>query len=81
MVIDPDGCYLPCFYMPFKVSLRDAVKTAELSSRIQRGILHEADFRAQHCDGCQQYVDRKWDSAELNEMYLQGTLTAAALGY
>lgn len=81
MVIDPDGCYLPCFYMPFKVSLRDAEKVTELSSGIQRGILHDAAFRARHCDGCQQYVDRKRPVGELNEMYLRGTLSAAALGY
>lgn len=60
MVIDPSGHYLPCFYLPFRSDLRDLSATAELQSSVCREVRDDADFRRRHCDGCHQYVDRKW---------------------
>ncbi|GAA1185245.1 MoaA/NifB/PqqE/SkfB family radical SAM enzyme [Kitasatospora gansuensis] len=78
MVIDPQGHYLPCFYLPFRADLRDPQAATGLQREIQLSVLEDPGFRARHCDGCQQYVDRKWESRELNAEFHRQTLSAAA---
>ncbi|MGW4647144.1 radical SAM protein [Kitasatospora sp. NPDC004289] len=77
MVIDPQGHYLPCFYLPFRADLRDRVAAEALRAEVQDSVRTDAGFRARHCDGCQQYVERKWESRELDAEFHRQALLAA----
>lgn len=78
MVIDPDGNYMPCFYMPFSVSIAKQKLFTQMQASIKTQLLSSSTFRDTHCDGCQQYVDRRWRSAELETEFDRQALVAAS---